>query len=79
MGSLCVILADCFCVTGYSDYQVYLLLSCAPVQGHVAGLVDVSNFNLLPHGCSSSSFPAQNQKEKADGGGFSPHRSQTHA
>ena len=45
MGSLCVILADCFCVTGYSDYQVYLLLSCAPVQGHVAGLVDVSNFN----------------------------------
>ena len=27
---------------GYSDYQVYLLLSCAPVQGHVAGLVDVS-------------------------------------
>lgn len=26
---------------GYSDYQVYLLLSCAPVQGHVAGIVDV--------------------------------------
>ena len=27
---------------GYDDYQVYLLLSCAPVQGHIAGLVDVS-------------------------------------
>lgn len=27
---------------GYSDYQVYLLLSCAPVQGHIAGIVDVS-------------------------------------
>lgn len=27
---------------GYSDYQIYLLLSCAPVQGHIAGLVDVS-------------------------------------
>lgn len=26
---------------GYSDYQIYLLLSCAPVQGHVAGIVDV--------------------------------------
>lgn len=26
---------------GYNDYQVYLLLSCAPVQGHIAGLVDV--------------------------------------
>ena len=28
---------------GYSDYQVYLLLSCAPIQGHVGGLVDVSS------------------------------------
>ena len=28
---------------GYSDYQVYLLLSCAPIQGHIAGVVDVSN------------------------------------
>lgn len=27
---------------GYDDYQIYLLLSCAPVQGHVAGIVDVS-------------------------------------
>ena len=26
---------------GYSDYQIYLLLSCAPIQGHVAGIVDV--------------------------------------
>ena len=28
---------------GYDDYQIYLLLSCAPVQGHVAGIVDVSS------------------------------------
>lgn len=28
---------------GYSDYQVYMLLSCAPVQGHVAGIVDIPN------------------------------------
>jgi formamidase len=27
---------------GYDDYQIYLLLSCAPVQGHIAGIVDVS-------------------------------------
>ena len=27
---------------GYSDYQIYLLLSCAPVEGHIAGIVDVS-------------------------------------
>lgn len=26
---------------GYSGEQIYLLLSCAPVQGHVAGIVDV--------------------------------------
>lgn len=31
---------------GYSDQQIYLLLSCAPVQGHIAGIVDVSI--LLP-------------------------------
>jgi formamidase len=28
---------------GYSDYQVYLLLSCAPVQGHIGGIVDIPN------------------------------------
>ncbi|KAL2185940.1 Acetamidase/Formamidase [Thermothelomyces heterothallicus CBS 203.75] len=28
---------------GYSDYQIYHLLSCAPVQGHVAGIVDIHN------------------------------------
>jgi acetamidase/formamidase len=27
------------CALGYNDYQIYLLLSCAPVQGHVAGIV----------------------------------------
>jgi formamidase len=31
---------------GYSDYQVYLLLSCAPIQGHVGGLVDVCCIHL---------------------------------
>lgn len=33
-----------FVTTGYSDYQVYLLLSCAPIQGHVGGLVDVKSY-----------------------------------
>lgn len=28
---------------GYDDYQIYLLLSCAPIQGHIAGIVDVPN------------------------------------
>jgi len=28
---------------GYSDYQVYLMLSCVPIQGHVGGLVDIPN------------------------------------
>ena len=32
---------------GYDDYQIYLLLSCAPIQGHIAGLVDVSLFLFL--------------------------------
>ena len=32
---------------GYDDYQTYLLLSCAPIQGHIAGLVDVSRIPLL--------------------------------
>jgi formamidase len=25
---------------GYNEYQIYLLLSTAPVEGHVAGVVD---------------------------------------
>jgi formamidase len=33
---------------GYSDYQVYLLLSCAPVQGHVAGIVDIPKYIASP-------------------------------
>lgn len=39
-------------IKGYDDYQIYLLLSCAPVQGHIAGLVDVSTIfshYLLSH------------------------------
>lgn len=37
---------------GYSDYQVYLLLSCAPVQGHVAGIVDI------PNACTTLGLPS---------------------
>jgi len=36
---------------GYSDYQIYLLLSCAPVQGHVAGIVDI------PNSCTTMGLP----------------------
>jgi len=36
---------------GYDDYQVYLLLSCAPVQGHIAGLVDI------PNACTTLGLP----------------------
>ncbi|KAK5653522.1 hypothetical protein OQA88_8781 [Cercophora sp. LCS_1] len=36
---------------GYSDYQIYLLLSCAPVQGHVAGIVDI------PNACTTMGLP----------------------
>ncbi|KAK8227607.1 formamidase [Phyllosticta capitalensis] len=36
---------------GYSDYQIYLLLSCAPVQGHLAGVVDI------PNACTTLGLP----------------------
>ncbi|KFA45883.1 hypothetical protein S40293_09505 [Stachybotrys chartarum IBT 40293] len=36
---------------GYSDYQIYLLLSCALVQGHVAGIVDI------PNACTTLGLP----------------------
>ena len=36
---------------GYSDYQCYLLLGCAPVQGHVAGIVDI------PNACTTLGLP----------------------
>jgi len=36
---------------GYNDYQIYLLLSCAPVQGHVAGIVDI------PNACTTMGVP----------------------
>ncbi|RYP15335.1 hypothetical protein DL765_005769 [Monosporascus sp. GIB2] len=36
---------------GYSDYQVYLLLSCAPIQGHVGGIVDI------PNACTTMGLP----------------------
>lgn len=28
---------------GYNEYQIYLLLSCAPVQRHIAEIVDILN------------------------------------
>ncbi|PSR84356.1 hypothetical protein BD289DRAFT_482772, partial [Coniella lustricola] len=36
---------------GYSDYQIYLLLSCAPIQGHIAGIVDI------PNACTTIGLP----------------------
>ncbi|KAI1120506.1 formamidase [Nemania abortiva] len=36
---------------GYSDYQSYLLMSCAPIQGHVAGIVDI------PNACTTLGLP----------------------
>ncbi|KAI5925607.1 formamidase [Camillea tinctor] len=36
---------------GYSDYQCYLLLSCAPIQGHIAGIVDI------PNACTTMGLP----------------------
>jgi formamidase len=31
--------------------QIYLLLSCAPVQGHIAGIVDI------PNACTTMGIP----------------------
>ncbi|CDK27473.1 unnamed protein product [Kuraishia capsulata CBS 1993] len=36
---------------GYNDYQIYLLLSTAPIQGHVAGIVDI------PNSCTTIGLP----------------------
>ena len=36
---------------GYDDYQIYLLMSCAPIQGHVAGIVDI------PNACTTLGLP----------------------
>ncbi|KAF1988811.1 formamidase FmdS [Aulographum hederae CBS 113979] len=36
---------------GYDDYQIYLLLSCAPVEGHIAGIVDI------PNACTTMGLP----------------------
>ncbi|KAL0936710.1 formamidase [Colletotrichum truncatum] len=58
---------------GYSDYQIYLLMSCAPIQGHVAGIVDI------PNACTTIGLPmdifdfdispAAGKVEKRDMGG----------
>ncbi|CAB60014.1 putative formamidase [Schizosaccharomyces pombe] len=39
----CLRVIEYFRRFGYNDYQLYLLLSCAPIQGHVAGIVDIPN------------------------------------
>ncbi|KAI3319041.1 formamidase [Xylariaceae sp. AK1471] len=36
---------------GYNDYQSYLLMSCAPIQGHIAGIVDI------PNACTTLGLP----------------------
>ncbi len=36
---------------GYNDYQIYLLLSTAPIEGHVAGIVDI------PNSCTTIGLP----------------------
>ncbi|KAI2634546.1 formamidase [Xylaria nigripes] len=36
---------------GYNDYQTYLLMSSAPIQGHVAGIVDI------PNACTTLGLP----------------------
>lgn len=36
---------------GYDDYQVYLLLTSAPVQGHIASIVDI------PNACTTIGLP----------------------
>lgn len=36
---------------GYSDYQAYLLMSSAPIQGHIAGIVDI------PNACTTLGLP----------------------
>jgi len=36
---------------GYNEYQIYLLLSCAPIQGHLAGVVDI------PNACTTLGLP----------------------
>lgn len=39
----CLRVIEYLCRYGYSDYQIYLLLASAPVQGHIAGIVDIPN------------------------------------
>ena len=40
---------------GYDDYQIYLMLSCIPIEGHVAGIVDVSDLKTTCYARVSSS------------------------
>lgn len=32
---------------GYDDYQIYLLLGAAPIEGHIAGIVDVGQADFV--------------------------------
>ena len=40
-----------FIKPGYSGEQIYLLLSCAPIKGSIAGIVDV------PNACTTLGIP----------------------
>jgi len=46
---------------GYSEYQIYLLLSTAPVEGHIAGVVDCMTSanvaDLVPNACVTLGIP----------------------
>lgn len=39
----CLRVIEYFRRFGYNDYQIYMLMTCAPIQGHVAGIVDIPN------------------------------------
>lgn len=47
-----MLIVPCSCgVAGYSGEQAYLLLSCAPIKGSIAGIVDV------PNACTTLGLP----------------------
>lgn len=47
----CLRVIEYFKRFGYSGEQLYLLLSCAPVEGHIAGIVDI------PNACTTMGVP----------------------
>ena len=63
---------------GYSDYQIYLMLSCIPIEGHIAGIVDVSLADLSPSWLSHAVVFGTTRKDCADHR-FNEYRYQMHA